>query len=202
MTDNTPFSPAGGAQTPLADLSDTLMAATCAAVALHEAAPASQITLRAKPDNAEFSQAVRKLTGLDLPRLANTFSENDVNRIFWMGPTEWFLTAPDGEAERLITDLEQATGGQHVSIVDVSDNRTCLVLSGAKSWTVLNKTCAFDLHPRTFQPGQCAQTLAGRTQVLLAMTSDTPPEFHLYVRNSFAHYLAGFLLDAMQEFYE
>lgn len=202
MTDNASFSIAADARTPLADMSDALTAATCAGVALREAEPASQITLRANPDNADFAQVLRELARLDLPRLANTFSEDDTNRMFWMGPTEWFLTAPDGAAQQLVTELNQATEGQHVSIVDVSDNRTCLVLSGAKSWNVLNKTCAFDLHPRTFQPGQCAQTLVGRTQVLLAMTSDTPPEFRLYVRNSFAHYLAAFLLDAMQEFYE
>ncbi|MEP3280244.1 MAG: sarcosine oxidase subunit gamma family protein [Stappiaceae bacterium] len=202
MTDEFSFTNANGAQTPLADISDTLLAATCRKVALREAPLASQITLRAKSDNADFFHAVQRQTGLELPRLANNFVEDDARRLFWMGPSEWFLTAPDGEAPRIVKELELATEGQHVSVVDVSDNRTCLTLSGAKSWNVLNKTCAFDLHPRTFEPGQCAQTLVGRTQVLLAMTADNQPEFQLYVRNSFAHYLAGFLLEAMREYYE
>jgi sarcosine oxidase, subunit gamma len=66
---------------------------------------------------------------------------------------------------------------------------------------VLEKVCALDLHPRVFGPGQCAQTLLGRTQAVLWQI-DTEPTYRLLVRCSFAAYLADLLLDAMAEFAE
>jgi sarcosine oxidase subunit gamma len=56
-----------------------------------------------------------------------------------------------------------------------------------------------DLHPRVFGPGRCAQTLLAKAQVIIHQVNDAPT-FHLYVRTSFAWYVAEWLLDAMTEY--
>ncbi len=186
--------------TPVSGLTEKLASISCKAVSLQEDFPIGQINLRAKPENYDFFQSLKKLTELEPPRIPNNFTEAGDFRLFWLGPEEWLLTAPDLHAIKLIEDLTKETAAQHVSIVNVSDNRSCLMLSGPKSWIVLNKTCGLDIHPRTWQIGQCAQTLVARAQVLLTMTQESEPEFRLFVRNSFAEYLAEYLMDAMLEF--
>lgn len=105
--------------------------------------------------------------------------------VLWLGPAEWLVV--DG----VLLDLP---GG-----VDVSANRTTLELRGPHARDILEKGCTLDLHPRSFTTGHCAQTTVARTQVILWQTADEPA-YHLLVRNSFAHYLADWLVDAAREY--
>lgn len=105
--------------------------------------------------------------------------------VLWLGPSEWLVI--DGEP----LDLP---GG-----VDVSANRTTIALSGPHARDILEKGCTLDLHPRAFTTGHCAQTTVARAQVILWQVSDDPT-YHLLVRNSFAQYLADWLVDAAREY--
>lgn len=158
-----------------------------------------QINLRGNPENPEFLSAVQGVLGFDLPLQPNSTRRVGRRMALWLGPDEWMLVVPDGEEIALIPSLRAALDGQHISLVDVSDNRTVLVLTGPAVWTVLNKGCSLDLAPVSWSKGRCAQTLYGRAQVLIAQTGDEP-QFKLFVRTSFADYLMRFLLDAMREF--
>jgi sarcosine oxidase subunit alpha len=77
--------------------------------------------------------------------------------------------------------------------VDVSGQRTILELSGPSARDVLITGCPIDLDPTAF-PGH-AQTLLGKTQVILEQSA--PDTYRIYVRSSFAAYLAEWLLDAL-----
>jgi sarcosine oxidase, subunit gamma len=109
----------------------------------------------------------------------------DDRAVLWLGPTEWLVM--DGTPITL-------RGG-----VDVSANRTTIELTGPHARDILEKGCALDLHPRAFAAGRCAQTTLARAQVILWQTSDEPT-YHLLVRNSFAQYLADWLVDAGHEY--
>ena len=65
---------------------------------------------------------------------------------------------------------------------------------------MLAKACPLDFHPRAFGPARCAQSNVARTQALIAL-EDELPVFRLFVRSSFAVYLAEWLLDAMREYH-
>ena len=78
------------------------------------------------------------------------------------------------------------------SIVDVSANRTIIEIGGTRARAVLAKGCSLDLHPRAFAAGQCAQTLLAQAQIILQQTAEAPT-YRLYVRCSFARYLATWL---------
>ena len=84
-----------------------------------------------------------------------------------------------------------------VSIVDVSANRTTLELRGPRARELLEFGCPIDLHPRVFGPGRCAQTLLARANVLIWHVADEPEDtWRLFVRPSFAAYVAAWLADA------
>lgn len=167
-------------------------------VTLKEVPHLAQITLRGDPGDADFISAVRAALGIDLPLAANTVAASDDVSALWLGPDEWLVVgAPDSESD-LTARLNAALAGRHVSVVDVTANRTVLELSGPSARGVLEKACGLDLRPRAFKAGQCAQTNLARTVGILELGQGGA--WRIYVRNSFALYLADWLLDAMAEY--
>ncbi len=102
----------------------------------------------------------------------------------WLGP-DWHL-------------LVDETPPAGTTSVDVSAARTILELKGPHARRILEHGCTIDLHPRAFGIGSSAQTNLAQAQVILHHTArDT---YEIYVRASFADYLARWLLDAMVEY--
>ncbi len=167
-------------------------------VTLAEIPHLAQITLRGDPRDADVLGAMRSALGFDVPLKANTVAAAGDVSALWLGPDEWLVVgAPDSEVE-LTARLHAALNGRHASVVDVTANRTVLELSGPSARAVLEKACGLDLRPRAFKVGQCAQTNLARTVGILELTQGGA--WRIYVRNSFAVYLADWLLDAMAEY--
>lgn len=159
----------------------------------------TQVNLRVHPGSPAVSRVERQLETPLPHHEPNRVTGTEQHAALWLGPDEWLLVAPDGQAGRIRAEVRQALGDSVASTVDVSANRTTLRLSGARAREVLEKVCSLDLHPRAFEPGQCAQTLLGRAQVILWQVN-AEPSYRIMVRCSFAGYLADLLLDAMTEF--
>jgi sarcosine oxidase subunit gamma len=151
----------------------------------------AMVNLRVPPDSAAAARIAAAL-GVELPA-PNTVATG-THTVLWLGPDEW-LVIGDGARE----PLTSALGDDFGSVVDVSANRTTFVLSAPWARDVLEKGMAIDLHPSAFGPGQCAQTLLARAQVILQQVDDEPT-YHVLVRGSFAPYLAAWLADAAGEF--
>jgi sarcosine oxidase, subunit gamma len=128
-----------------------------------------------------------------LPTTPNTAWEDGPRAALWLGPDEWLVLGPPGAAPEIAGELEGALDGLLRSIVDVSANRVAIELSGPRTKEVLSKGCALDLHPRSWRPGMCAQTMLARAQVILHERSETT---RILVRPSFADYLVDWLIDA------
>ncbi len=128
-----------------------------------------------------------------LPTTPNTAWEDGPRAAVWLGPDEWVILGPPGTGPTIVSELSAALDGLHRSIVDLSANRVALELSGPRAKEVLSKGCSLDLHPRSWLPGMCAQTMLGRAQVILHERSDTTG---ILVRPSFADYLVDWLIDA------
>jgi sarcosine oxidase subunit gamma len=129
------------------------------------------------------------------PTVPNTWSVERGGEWLWLGPDEWLVLAdPDPpEPARLIAELEAALEGTHHSVVDVSAGRTAIELGRADRHDLLARGCGLDLHPRSWRPGTCAQTLLARVPVIL---QEREAATLLLVRPSFAGYLVAWLLDA------
>jgi sarcosine oxidase, subunit gamma len=184
---------------PLARFADRLSAGNelPGTIRLAEVPFLTQLTLRLTPGTPAAEAAGRAL-GAPLPTTPNTTSAAGDVEVLWMGPDEWLVVAPVS-ADGLLEALEQAVGAEHATVVDVSAQRTAIDVSGADARDLLLKGCALDLHPRIFGVGSCAQTLLARAQVVLVARSDEPA-YRVFVRASFAEYLAEWLLDAAAEY--
>jgi sarcosine oxidase, subunit gamma len=154
---------------------------------------ASAVNLRADPSSA----AVAEVLGGPPPAEPNTVAELRGRHALWLGPDEWLVVGPDGEAPELVTRLRAALTGMRGSAVDVSANRTMIEVSGARATDLLEKGCQLDLHPRAFAAGRCAQSTVAKAQVILWRTE---AGYRLLVRGSFAGYLSAWLTDAAREY--
>ncbi|MFG3437767.1 sarcosine oxidase subunit gamma [Nonomuraea sp. NPDC047897] len=152
----------------------------------------TQVNLRVDPAGPA-ARDLGDVLGAPLPvEPCTAVTAGDVT-VAWLGPDEWLVIAPPGHRHEL---LAKALGDRPGSVVDVSAQRTTLLVGGPRAGDLLAHGCALDLHPSVFGPGRCAQTTLARAQVVLL---PRPDGFHVLVRSSFAAYLAEWLLDAAVE---
>lgn len=148
----------------------------------------SILNLRGNADDAAFRDGVARALGLALPTQACTSVASDTLRLVWVGPDDWFVIGPRGQAAALEAGLRQALAGQHVAVTDVSSGYTVLHLSGQPVRDVLAQGCPLDLHPRVFGPGASAGSLFFKASVWLWQTEEAPV-YEMLVRSSFRGYV-------------
>jgi sarcosine oxidase, subunit gamma len=157
----------------------------------------AQVDLRADPDDEDGLAEVAEAIGFELPTEPNTVRGVGDHHALWLGPDEWLIVGPPGTEVDLVRILRSALGDRFGAVVDVSAARTTLELTGPHARAVLEFGCSLDLDPRAFPPGSCAQTLVARAQLILQHV-DPAPTYRLYVRPSFAAYLAAWLIDSAE----
>lgn len=195
MADTAPdgLGPELARRSPLEHYAERLAEASASSgVRLAEVPFLTQLTVRVEPKSAAFDQ-VTEAIGWALPVEPNTMAGRGEEFALWLGPDEWLVVSSAALGEpRLAAVLNEG------AVVDVSGQRTVLELAGANAGEVLAKGCGLDLHPRAFAPGQCAQTLYARAPVILLPRA--ADRYWLFVRASYAEYIAEFLLDAVTEY--
>lgn len=157
--------------------------------------PATRLVLRGAPaalEAAETAFAVR------LPRAACRASVAGERAALWLGPDEWLLMAPDGEAASLVAKLEAAMAATPHALVDVSQRQVAIGIHGPDVEAVLNTGCPLDLSPDAFPVGMCTRTLLGRSDIVLWRRSAAA--FHIEVWRSFAAYVWRLLGESAVEF--
>jgi sarcosine oxidase subunit gamma len=172
-----------------AALADDLAAGTDLTIGLEPLTAALDVRV-----DATGLDAVAALVGGPLPTTPNTWTPIRDGRAAWLGPDEWLLFGAT-PAEDAVGEVAAPHRG---AAVDVSAQRTAIRLRGRDARELLSFGCALDLRPASFPPGSCAQTLLGQAGVLLL--ADPDDAYLVVVRSSFAGYVAGWLLDAAQEF--
>lgn len=178
---------------------DTLPAGDPARVALSALERDTILNLRCDPAREASIAACRDVAGVELPMAVNRLNVVEDRAAISLGPDEWLVIAPAGEAPALESALGRALADDPLAAVcDLSHNYTTLRLEGPDARDVLAKGCPLDLAPGAFGPGHAAQTLLASTRVLLTCPAATAVD--LRVRNSFARYTVAWLRDAMAEF--
>jgi len=144
------------------------------------------------------ADAVGRSLGVALPVEPNTWTHTADGQLIWLGPDEWLVTSAAANPDEFEEELGWVVSAYDGAAVDVTAQRTSLRLRGALVRELLSFGCSLDLRPSAFPAGSCAQTTVGQAGVLiLALAAD---DFRLFVRPSFAGYLADWLLDAAAEF--
>jgi len=161
---------------------------------LSERAFEGQLILRGDAGDAAFRAGVRAATGLDLPLAPNTLNGHASARLAWLGPSEWLLTLAPGAEGAMQQQLAHALAGQHVSVVDVTDGYTTLMLEDPDAAGILARDCPLDFHPRAFPVGHCAGSVLGKANALFVREAEQ--RFALVIRRSFAEYQWALLAHA------
>lgn len=157
------------------------------------------INLRGKTTSMGFVAAVLKVLGCEPPAEANTMRESGDYRIYWLGPDEWLVITPTGQAGKLQAELQAALAGVFSSVVDNSSGLTLVRITGDNAANLLARDCPLDLHPREFKPGQCAQTRLAKAGMTIAPLREGGG-FEIIIRRSFADYIGLWMQDALVEF--
>ncbi|MEU1539228.1 sarcosine oxidase subunit gamma family protein [Actinacidiphila glaucinigra] len=189
-------------RSPLSAAAGRLTAVTRAsggALRLAELPFLAQIDLRLDP-GGPAAEAAGLALGAPLPLEPCTSVRTGDLAVLWLGPDQWLVVGPPGAQEDLETRLRKAAGEAHVSVTDVSAQRTTLLVSGPRARDLLAHGCSLDLHPEVFGPGVCARTALARAQVVLVAREETRAGFWVLVHSSFAGYLTDWLLDAATEY--
>ena len=186
-------------QSPLAASRQRLAAASTApAFSIRELPFTTQVNLRGDAANPAFVSAVRGAIGCEPPREANTFTSAGSASILWLGPDEWLVADEPDRGDGIAGALRRALPGMRHSVTDVSASRTVIEIAGRDARIVLAKGCPLDLHAQAFAPPRTAQTLLVKATVILQCV-DASPAYRIFVRSSFAAYLAAWLVDAAAE---
>ena len=177
------------------------------------------LNLRGDPNDSGFLAAVREVLGQPLPIDANTFTEGGC-RAFWLGPDEWLVMTEPGRERALAGRLDEALAVSAWALTDLTGGQICIRLGGRNARDVLAGGSTLDFHPRVFLPGQCAQTVLGKSSMLIALSptgtdrtasghgragddaglSDDAGVFDIVVRRTFAEYAAEWLYRSAQEY--
>lgn len=136
--------------------------------------------------------------GVGLPRDACRSATGGDRAALWLGPGEWLLIVPDGEAASLMSAMTAALGQVPASLVDISDRQVAIELAGDKAAEAINAFNGLDLDLAAFPVGMCTRTLFGKAEIVLWRTA--PEVFRCEVWRSFAPYVLGCLDEATREY--
>ena len=104
----------------------------------------------------------------------------------FVGPGEWLVVSQSETPDGLLRSLSLVLA-ETAYVLDQSDGRIVLRLSGPNVRRILAKDAAIDLHPSVFAIGAASNLLCGHISVNLARTGEN--EFELIVTRSLAESL-------------
>ena len=148
----------------------------------------ARLILRGRPAALDAAEAA---LGFALPRLACRSASVGGRHALWLGPDEWLVLAPVGEAEALTAALEAAMAQAPHALVDVSQRQIGLILAGPDAAEVLSVGCPLDLDLLEFPVGMCTRTVLAKAEIVLWRTDAAT--FHIEVWRSFSAYVRGIL---------
>lgn len=176
-------------------LAGSFAAAGGDALQIRTASCRTAVNLRGAPEDRSLVTDVQRVLGVELPLEPNRWHGDERLAAIWLGPDEWLVVARDEDAARIEKEMRTARRmDPWLSVTDLSHNYTRILLSGPGTRRLLAGGCALDLRPQAFPAGHCAQTVLARSRVLLRAVEEHA--FDVWVRNSLAGYVAGWLLQA------
>ena len=149
---------------------------------------------------AALERLVERRFHLALPRGPRRASSGQLAAA-GIGPECWLMTC-ESAGNAFAIDLRESIGA-HAAVVDLSDACVMLRLAGARVREALAKLVPVDLHERSFQVNDVAQTAAGHMAVTLWRLEDLSrgeAVFEISVGRSLARSLHGAIRDSAAQF--
>jgi heterotetrameric sarcosine oxidase gamma subunit len=135
-----------------------------------------------KGRRAALVDAVRAAFGVELPDTPRRIAGSDIAFI-WSGPDQWLAHMQPAPAAGMEAVLAPLAG--MAALVDQSNGRTVLRVTGPRVRDALAKGFPIDLHPRAFKTGYTAVTSVAHIGVQLWQIDDAPT-YEIAVARGFA----------------
>jgi sarcosine oxidase subunit gamma len=145
----------------------------------------------------EVAAKMASVTGLDLPMGSKRVSKNGF-ALIGTAPGQWLAVAESREARALPAMLAVALKGD-ATVVDLSDGKAVLRISGPRARDTLAKGCSLDLHLRVFKPGSAATTPVALIDCVIWQVDETPT-YDLAVPTSYAESFWSWLTASAAEY--
>ncbi len=116
----------------------------------------------------------------------------------WAGPLQWLALGEQLAGQALSASLTSSLADL-ASVIDLSDARTMVRVSGPHARDALTKGLLIDLHPKVFGPGDAAITAVSHIGVHF-WQADTTPTYEFTMFRSFALAFGEWLVEASAEF--
>ncbi|MGB0843166.1 MAG: sarcosine oxidase subunit gamma [Alphaproteobacteria bacterium] len=157
------------------------------------------VNLRADASNEALMAAISKAIGVTPSTEPCSVAVGDKVSAIWLSVDEWLLVSDTQIGAKTVEDLNAATQGMFLSVVNLTSNYATIRLSGSDANGVLSKLVPYDTHADNFKVGSAIGTVAGKANVVLHKL-DEEPTYDVYVRRSFACYVWQYLQDAGLEY--
>lgn len=159
-----------------------------------------RLSVAVADDCARFSLRVRAegrakagdALGCTLPERIGDFASSGERLAICLGPDEWFLMAPSGEAEAIEERFAATMDGAY-SLVDVSHREVGIEVRGTGATLALSSACALDLE--AMPSGSATRTILDKSPAVLI--KHAPDHYRIEVWQSFAGHVWA-LLEAVR----
>ena len=162
-------------------------------VSIKEVAFSRSFDLRAEPGSDGYNEANLAL-GFVLPAIVGKSASSENFTALCLGPDWWYITGTGD----LFGELSHALATTHISLVDVSAQRTKLEITGPHASDVLAHYWEQDLRVSHFPVGACSQGILAKAPVIVWHCCENC--YVVFVRSSFAEHLWTALTDATVEY--
>lgn len=166
-------------------------------VTLAERAVSLCSVLARKGAQAALADRVRQAFDITLPREPRYTRQASV-AFAWAGPNQWLALGEGIDDRAFELQLRSSLAGV-ASVIDQSDGRALVRVSGPRAREALGKGVLLDLHPSAFGPGSAAATAVAYIGVHFWQV-DAAPTYEFAMFRSFAAAFCEWLLHASAEF--
>ena len=141
-------------------------------IRIEDVGPLGMITVRANLSDAGTRTALA-FSGLERPDPREVTGSIEKGAM-WMSPDELMILTAHGEADVMVSTLNEAFDGAHALVVNVSDARVAFRLTGkdAKVREVLAKLSPADLRRASLPAGQLRRTRLAQVPAAVWITKD------------------------------
>ena len=146
---------------------------------------------------ARLADRVQQVFGVELPRMSRYTGPGPI-AFAWAGRSQWLALQDNDEGDGFERQLRSSLAGV-ASVMDQSDGRTIVRISGPRARDTLAKGVLIDLHPSAFRPGDAAITTISYIGVNFWQV-DAAPTYEFAMFRSFAVAFWEWLVDAAAEF--
>ncbi len=141
------------------------------------------VSLAARRDaGAAAASRMQQQLGLELPPPGRWTASGDLVAICTT-PGQWLVMQDHNDFT--LCDRLSAVVLESATVIELSDSRVAIQMSGTGVRTALGTFLPLDLHPRAMQPGAVAATVAAHLPVLVRQIDDVPT-YELLCARSFA----------------